>query len=115
MTDTEATELARRNYAIEALTLGEENFLQIHCGDEILVTVSSPCGNEDPGEFIVYNGTGMNEDDEEDPRLIAKRFPVGDITAEAWREAARFGYLHALSKVMIPDARRDRESSDLLI
>lgn len=110
MSQIEANEQARRNYALEAFTLGEENFLQIRCGEEILATVCAPAGAPVPTEFVVYNGTGLNDEDEEDAKLIAKRFPVRTSTNDAWREAAKFGYNHALAKMMIPDAREDREA-----
>lgn len=108
MSQQEANEQARRNYAIEAFTLGEEYFLQLHCGEDILATVSAD-NPEDPEEFVVYNGTGMTEEDEVDPESVSKRFPVAINPMDAWREAARYGYLHALSKMMVPDQRADRE------
>lgn len=108
MSHQEANEQARRNYAIEAFTLGEEYFLQLNCGEEILATVSAD-NSEDPAEFVVFNGTGMTDEDEEDPTSVSRRFPVSTNPMDAWREAARYGYLHALSKMMVPDQRADRE------
>lgn len=113
MSQTEANEQTRRNYALEAFTLGEENFLQIRCGGEIFATVTAPSGAPVPTEFVVYNGTGLNDEDEEDAKLVVKRFPVRLDINDAWREAARFGYQHALAKMMTADVREEREAYGL--
>jgi hypothetical protein len=109
MSDIDANERARQFYAVEAHTFDEDYFLQIHCGDEVLVTVSAVPNPESPEEFVVYNGIGLDDNDEEDQNAVAKRFDVDINPMDAWREAARFGYIHALSKMMIPDRRNDRE------
>lgn len=107
------TEIARRNYALTVNTFDVENFLQISCGDEILVTVCAPAGPSIPNQFVVFNGTGLDEDDNDlDISEAAKVFKVKTCVGDAWREAARHGYLHALSKLMIPDSREDREAYD---
>ncbi len=114
MSQIEANEQARRNYALEAFTLGEENFLQIRCGGEVIATVTAPAGPSVPTEFVVFNGNGMTEDDEEDPKLVVKRFPTRGDSNAAWREAARFGYQHALAKMMTQDVREEREAYGLV-
>ena len=43
-----------------------------------------------------------------------KRFPTRGDTSSAWRDAARFGYLHALAKMMTQDARDEREAYGLV-
>lgn len=114
MSQIEANEQARRNYALEAYTLGEENFLQIRCGSVIMATVSAPSGPAVPEEFIIYNGTGLNDEDEEDAKLIVKRFPTrGDLNA-AWRDATRYGYQHVLAKMMTADIREENEAYGLV-
>jgi hypothetical protein len=103
----DTNEVARRNYALEAQTMGEEFFLQISCGGEVLVTVSAPA---DPivEKFCVYNGLGLNENDEEDASSIVKCVEVQFSEAKAWREAVKFAYSHALAVLFNQDAQADR-------
>lgn len=99
-------EIARRNYALTTETFDCEHMLQIKCGGEVLVTVCEPV---DSDFFAVFNGNGLNGDDEDLPiDQAVKLFSRGN-EKEAWRQAARFGYLHALGKMMTHDTREDRE------
>jgi hypothetical protein len=109
MSDIDTNERARQFYALEAHTFDEDYFLQIHCGENVLVTVSASPSPDSPDEFVVYNGIGLDDNDEEDLNAVAKRFVVDINPMDAWREAVRFSYLHALSKMMLPDQRSDRE------
>ena len=108
-------EIARRNYALTTQTFDSEHFLQISCGGEVLVTVCTPAGPSVPEEFIVHNGTGLDDQDEDLPvNQAVKRFPTRGDTSSAWRDAARFGYLHALAKMMTQDVRDEREAYGLV-
>lgn len=110
MSQIEANEQARRNYALEAFTLGEENFLQIRCGGEILTTVCAATGPAVPQFFIVHNGTGLDDDDNDLPTAKAIKIVAAEgDPAEAWRIAARYGYLHALGRMMTADQREERD------
>jgi len=103
-------DLARQNYALTAETFDVEHFLQISCGDEVLVTVCAPAGPTESDFFVVFNGTGLDDDDNDlTEKDAVKLFARGHET-EAWRQAARFGYLHALGKLMIQD-KRDEEDA----
>ena len=105
-------EIARRNYALSVETFDCEHLLQISCGDELLVTVCQPIESD---FFAVFNGNGLDENDEDlGPKDAVKLFAnKGDIN-EAWRQAARFGYLHALGKMMTADQRDERETYGLV-
>lgn len=104
-------EVARRNYALTTQTFDCEFMLQIKCGGEILATVTQPAGPSVPEEFLVFNGDGLDAEDNDLTAADAvKVFKVKGEARDAWREAARYGYLHALSKMMVPDAREDREA-----
>lgn len=115
MADLEANELARRNYAIHAETFGEEFYLQISCGDEILTTISAGPYQVEPTEFVVYNGTGLDENDEDDPSSIVRRFAIDNEPMDTWREASRYCYLHALSRMMVPDQRNARATFEAFL
>jgi hypothetical protein len=106
-------EIARRNYALTAQTFDCEHLLQISCGDEILVTVNRPV---ETNMFAVFNGNGLDEEENDLPidnavKLIA--FTSADEN-DAWRQIARFGYLHALGKMMTADQREERETYGLV-
>jgi len=100
-------DIARRNYALTTQTFDCENMLQISCGGEILVTVCEPV---DSDFFAVFNGNGLDEEDGDLPISEAVKLFARGNEKEAWRQAARFGYLHALGKMMTQDAREDREA-----
>jgi hypothetical protein len=109
--DETRNEVARRNYAITTETFDCENMLQIKCGGEVLVTVTAPAGPPVAEVFAVYNGNGLDENDEDMAISDAvKTFPVKGDVNDAWRQAARYGYLHALGVMMTRDAREEREA-----
>lgn len=112
MSQDDVNEQTRNNYAIEAYTMGEDHLLKLFCGGECIVTICTPA-EPHISQFIVYNQDGLDEDDVEDPNLVVKRFPVRTSVNDAWREAVRFGYAHALSRMMVVDKRRDRELEEL--
>ena len=108
---TNETEIpnARRNYALTAETFDCEHFLRISCADEALATVTQGIGKY-VNFFLVFNEDGLDEFDADlDANMAVKRIEIHECVNEAWREAARFGYLHALSKLMVPDQRADRQ------
>ena len=99
-------EIERRNYALVSSTFDAEHFLQISCGGEVLVTVTAPAGPAVPETFCVFNGNGLTEEDEDMAEGDAvKRFAARGDVNDAWRQAARFGYQHALAKMMTADVR----------
>ena len=99
-------ELDRRNYALTTETLDMENFLQISCAGETLATVCSPQGR---GEFFaVFNGNGLDDEDNDlHEKDAVKLFSTAADDADAWRQAVRYGYLHALGKMMTADKREE--------
>ena len=100
---------ARRNYALTVETFDCDNFLRISCAGELLVTVTRGVGDAED-HFLVFNGDGLDEEgDDLEASKAAKRFQIHECVNEAWREASRYGYLHALSKMMVPDQRVDRQ------
>jgi len=108
-------EVARRNYALTTETHDCENMLQIKCGGEILVTVCQPAGPTVPTEFLVFNGDGLDAEDNDLTAADAvKVFPVRLDVNDAWRQAARFGYLHALARMMTADIRQEVEDMEMI-
>lgn len=103
-------EIARRNYALTAETFDCDYLLRISCGDEVVVTVEGMGDPDDPEEFRVYNGTGLDDQDLEDINQIVNVFQVGDSVSASWREAARWAYVHALGKLMTQDAREEKQA-----
>lgn len=105
-----ANENARRNYSLHTDTFDAEHMLQISCGGEILVTICQPAGPSIAEVFYVFNGTGLADDDTDlGAEDAVKIFKVEDEDVNsAWREAVKFGYGHALAKMMCADAKAER-------
>jgi hypothetical protein len=105
-------EIARRNYALTTATFDCEHLIQIYCGDEVLVTVCQPIESD---FFAVFNGNGLDSEDNDLTNSDAvKLFAMKGDENGAWRQAARFGYLHALGKMMTADEREERETYGLV-
>jgi len=101
-------EIARRNYALTTATFDCEHLVQISCGGEILATVCNPNGH--PDYFAVFNGNGLDDEDNDLGHEHAiKLFDTLD-EQDAWRQAVRYGYLHALGKMMTADKRLEDEA-----
>jgi hypothetical protein len=108
------TEFARSNYALTADTQETEHFLQLSCDGQVLVTVTRDYDEGEAHTFLVFNGDGLDEDGGDLTADHAVRmFPVKLVLGDAWREAVRFAYLHALAKMMIADARDERDGYGL--
>ena len=105
-----ANENARRNYSLHTDTFDCEHMLQISCGGEILVTICQPAGPSIAQAFLVFNGNGLDEEEADlGPEDAVKIFKVEDEDVNgAWREAVKFGYGHALAKMMCADAKAER-------
>lgn len=102
---------ARTNYALTTETFDMDHYLQISCGGTILATVMH--SNTQENMFLVFNGDGLNEDEDDsemsDDQAVKQIAFTSNRINDAWREIARFGYLHALGKMMIEDARNERD------
>lgn len=105
-----ANENARRNYSLHSDTFDAEHFLQLSCAGEILVTICQPVGGPEPEEFRVFNGTGLDADDNDlEAADAVKIFRVVDEdVSNAWRMAVKFGYSHALALMMCADQKAER-------
>lgn len=74
---------------------GVDFHLQIRLGNVVLATVCEPCGPGFQSEFCVWDGDGLDEDDEETTPL--KRFYTSHTlnVNKMWKEAVAYAYAYA--------------------